>query len=95
MGPLKCLMGPRDIGENLLQTASKFLMDGSPHTRYYGRKIFLIMMNNNSFEKLLRKHITPSMYRNISGILDSIKRRVSNPNLNKREKILLKQRFLA
>ncbi|XP_074605139.1 TOG array regulator of axonemal microtubules protein 1 isoform X2 [Brevipalpus obovatus] len=75
MGSVKCLMGPRDIGENLLQAASKFLMDGSPHTRYYGRKIFSILMNNNLFDKLLRKHITPGMYRNICGILESIKRR--------------------
>ncbi|XP_015791082.1 TOG array regulator of axonemal microtubules protein 1-like isoform X2 [Tetranychus urticae] len=75
MGPVKCLMGPKDIGEHLLQSAAKFLMDGSPHTRFYGRKIFSVLLNHSLFDKLLRKHVAPGTYRNICGILDSIKRR--------------------
>ncbi|RWS29895.1 hypothetical protein B4U80_11286 [Leptotrombidium deliense] len=75
MGSTKCLMGPRDIGEHLLPAAAKFVMDGNPVTRYYGRKIFSCLMQHSAFDKLLRKHITPGTYRNICGILESIKRR--------------------
>ena len=76
MGPNKCLMGPRDIGEHLLPAAARFVQDGSPHTRYYGRKIFSILQPHASFDKLLRKYLSPSTFRNIVGILESIKRRV-------------------
>jgi len=78
MGPVKALMGPKNIGEHLIQAAAKFLMDGSPHTRYYARKIFSIILNHASFEKLLRKHLSPSTYRNIFSVIESIKRRVSS-----------------
>jgi hypothetical protein len=76
MGANKCLMGgPRDIAEPMLPALARFVQDGSPHTRYYGRKMFSILMGHNSFEKLLRKYVTPGTYRNIHGILESIKRR--------------------
>ncbi len=77
MGSIKCLLGPRDIGEHLLPAAARFVQDGSPHTRYFGRKIFSVLMQHNAFDKLLRKHVSPGTYRNICGILESIKRRVS------------------
>ena len=77
MGPVKALMGPKNVGEHLIQASAKFLMDGSPQTRYYGRKIFSIILNHASFEKLLRKHLSPSTYRNIFNVIEGIKRRVS------------------
>ena len=77
MGPIKCLLGPRDIAEHLLPAAARFVQDQSPHTRYFGRKIFAVLQSHVSFDKLLRKHVTPGTYRNICGILESIKRRVS------------------
>lgn len=75
MGPTKCMLGPRDIGEHLLPAAARFVQDGSPHTRYFGRKIFYVLQQHPAFEKLLRKHVSPGTYRNICGILESIKRR--------------------
>ncbi|RWS17552.1 protein FAM179B-like protein, partial [Dinothrombium tinctorium] len=87
MGPTKCLMGPRDIGEHLLPAAAKFVMDSSPITRYYGRKIFGCLMQHSAFDKLLRKHITPGTYRNICGILESIKRRITENQKSLRTEI--------
>ena len=77
MGSMKCLLGPRDIGEHLLPAAARFIQDGSIHTRYFGRRIFAILMQHPLFDKFLRKHISPGTYRSISGILETIKRRVS------------------
>ncbi|KAI1302330.1 hypothetical protein HDE_02580 [Halotydeus destructor] len=75
MGANKCLTGPRDIGEHLLPAAARFVMDGSPHTRYYGRKMFGQLMGHGFFDRLLRKYLSPTTFRNIVGILESIKRR--------------------
>lgn len=77
MGAVKCLMGPRDIAEYLMPAAARFVQDGSPHTRYYGRKIFAKLQHHALFDKLLRKYLSPATFRNIHGILESIKRRVS------------------
>jgi hypothetical protein len=75
MGSTKCLLGPKDIGEHLLPAAARFVQDGSPHTRYFGRRIFAVLMQHSAFDKLLRKHVSPGTFRNICGILESIKRR--------------------
>lgn len=75
MGSTKCMVGSKDISDQLIPAAARFTMDNSPHTRFYGRKIFSVLMNHNSFERLMRKHCTPSMYRNTLGIIESIKRR--------------------
>ena len=76
MGPNKCLLGPRDVAEHLLPAAAKFVQDSSPFTRYYGRVIFSCLYQHPQFEKLMRKFLTPPVYRTISGILETIKRRV-------------------
>ncbi|CAG2116445.1 unnamed protein product, partial [Medioppia subpectinata] len=75
MGAQKCLLGPRDIADHVLPAGARFVQDSSPHTRYFGRKMFAVLMAHVSFEKLLRKHVTPGTYRNIVGILESVKRR--------------------
>lgn len=77
MGANKCLVGPRDVAEHLLPAAAKFVMDPSPVTRFYGRSIFYAVQSHPQFEKLMRKHLSPGTFRNIHGILESIKRRVS------------------
>ncbi|OTF82741.1 protein FAM179B-like protein, partial [Euroglyphus maynei] len=75
MGPMKCLLGPRDIGEHLLPAAARFIQDQSSHTRYFGRRIFATLMQHPLFDKLLRRHVSPGTYRNICGMLETIKRR--------------------
>lgn len=77
MGSNKCLLGPRDVAEHLLPAAAKFVQDTSALTRYYGRCIFSILYSHPQFEKLMRKFLEPAAYRNICGVLESIKRRVS------------------
>lgn len=77
MGANKCLVGPRDVAEHLLPAAAKFVMDPSPVTRFYGRSIFYAVQSHPQFEKLMRKYILPGTYRNIHGVLESLKRRVS------------------
>ena len=77
MGSNKCLLGPRDVAEHLLPAAAKFVQDTSALTRYYGRCIFSVLYSHPQFEKLMRKFLEPAAYRNICGVLESIKRRVS------------------
>lgn len=78
MGPNKCLLGPRDVAEHLLPAAAGFVQDSSsPLTRFYGRLIFSVLYLHPQFEKLMRRFLTPPVYRSVSGILESVKRRVS------------------
>ena len=78
MGPNKCLMGPRDVAEHLLPAAASFVQDSSsPITRYYGRMILASLHHHHQFEKLMRRFLTPPVYRSMCGVLESIKRRVS------------------
>lgn len=77
MGANKCLVGPRDVAEHLLPAAAKFVMDPSPVTRYYGRSVFYTVQSHPQFEKLMRRYLSPGTFRNIHGILESLKRRVS------------------
>jgi len=76
MGPNKCLLGPRDVAEHLLPATAKFVQDSSSLTRFYGRVIFAALYQHPQFEKLMRKFLSPPTYRTVSGILETIKRRV-------------------
>lgn len=75
MGAAKCLVGAKDISTQLLPAAAKFVQDGSPHTRYYGRLILSTVMQHGAFDRLMRKTLTPSLYRGTLGIMESVKRR--------------------
>lgn len=75
MGAAKCLVGAKDISSQLLPAAAKFAQDGSPHTRYYGRLILYTTMQHGAFDRLMRKTLTPSLYRGSIGIIESVKRR--------------------
>lgn len=90
MGAMKCLLGPRDIAEHLMPAVARFIQDGSAHTRYFGRRIFAVLMQHPLFDKLLRRHISPGTYRNICGMLETIKRRVSQLKMFFTMKIVLK-----
>lgn len=78
MGANKCLLGPRDVAEHLLPAAAGFVQDSSsPLTRFYGRVIFATLYQHPQFEKLMRRFLTPPVYRTVCGTLEGIKRRVS------------------
>ncbi|XP_055957389.1 TOG array regulator of axonemal microtubules protein 1 [Patella vulgata] len=75
MGPGRILSGIKDITDKILPTAAKFIQDGSPETRYYGRKILYTLMSHQDFEKMLNKHVNSTTIRNIQETLDSLKQK--------------------
>ncbi|KAG8177348.1 hypothetical protein JTE90_020988 [Oedothorax gibbosus] len=74
MGTTKILT-LKEVTEKLVPTTAQFLMDGMPLTRYYGRRIYHLLMQHPSFDKLLLRYVQPSTLRNISNILDSIRKK--------------------
>ena len=75
MGAAKCLVGAKDISSQIIPAAAKFAQDSSPHTRYFGRLILAKLIQHGSFERLLRRNLTPALYRSSLGIIESVKRR--------------------
>ncbi|XP_064623563.1 TOG array regulator of axonemal microtubules protein 1-like isoform X2 [Lineus longissimus] len=73
MGPGRILSGIKDVTDRVLPTAAQFVTDGSPETRYYGRKIFYMLMTHQDFDKMLSKHIPTGTYRSIQDIIDSLR----------------------
>lgn len=77
MGPGKILSGIKDVTERILVTASQFVVDGPVDIRWYGRKIFHMLMSHDEFDRMLNKYLNESTRKNIKEILDSI--RVKGP----------------
>ncbi|XP_055937310.1 TOG array regulator of axonemal microtubules protein 1-like isoform X2 [Argiope bruennichi] len=75
MGAARILTSSKDVTERLIPTTAQFLMDGMPLTRWYGRRIYQILMQHPSFDKLLLRYVQPSTLRNINSILDSIRKK--------------------
>ncbi|XP_021373812.1 TOG array regulator of axonemal microtubules protein 1-like isoform X3 [Mizuhopecten yessoensis] len=73
MGPGRILSGVKDITDRVLPTAASFCLDGSPETRYNGRKIFSILMVHQDFDKMLTKHLPPQTLRNVVEIVDTLR----------------------
>ncbi|XP_054711064.1 TOG array regulator of axonemal microtubules protein 1-like [Uloborus diversus] len=69
------ILTAKDVTERLLPTTAQFLMDNMPLTRYYGRRIYHLLMQHPSFDKLLLRYVQPSTLRNINSILDSIRKK--------------------
>ncbi|XP_051874923.1 TOG array regulator of axonemal microtubules protein 1 isoform X2 [Pristis pectinata] len=59
MGAGRILSGIKDITDRVVLAVAKFAQDGSPETRYYGRKMLSIMMPHHDFDKVLEKHLSP------------------------------------
>jgi hypothetical protein len=77
MGPGKVLSGIKDVTDRVLQVSSQFVCDGPPDIRWFGRKIFHILMSHEDFDRLLNRHLSESTRKNIKEILDNI--RVKGP----------------
>ncbi|KFM56838.1 Protein FAM179B, partial [Stegodyphus mimosarum] len=75
MGAARILTSAKDVTERLIPTTAQFLMDGMPLTRYYGRRIYHLLMQHPAFDKLLLRHVQPSTLRNINSILDSVRKK--------------------
>ncbi|XP_035233165.1 TOG array regulator of axonemal microtubules protein 1-like [Stegodyphus dumicola] len=77
MGAARILTSAKDVTERLIPITAQFLMDGMPLTRYYGRRIYHLLMQHPAFDKLLLRHVQPSTLRNINSILDSVRKKLS------------------
>lgn len=77
MGPGKILSGIKDVTERVLMTSAQFVVDGPVDIRWYGRKIFHMLMSHDEFDRLLVKYLNENTRKNIKEILDTI--RVKGP----------------
>ena len=81
MGPGKILSGIKDVTEKVLVTSSQFVVDGPPDIRWYGRKIFHMLMSHDEFDRLLVRYLNETTRKNIKEILDTIRVKVSPSQL--------------
>ncbi|CAF0871745.1 unnamed protein product [Adineta ricciae] len=73
LGPTKILSGTRDITERVLQVGATFAADGPPEIRWYGKKIYHMLMAFETLDALMKQYLTPSVYTNMCEILDNIR----------------------
>lgn len=73
MGSGKILSGVKDVTDRVLPTAAQFVLDGSPETRYYGRKILWLLMSHQDFDRMLTKYLPANTLRNIQDVVENLK----------------------
>ncbi|CAF0896649.1 unnamed protein product [Rotaria sordida] len=73
LGPNKILSGARDITERVLQVAATFASDGPPEIRWYGKKIYHMLMSFDELDSLMKHYLNPTVYSNMCEILDNIR----------------------
>ena len=73
MGPGKILSGIKDVTERVLLIASQFVVDGPVDIRWYGRKIFHMLMSHDEFDRLLVKYLPEKTRKDIKEILDTVR----------------------
>ncbi|CAF1150733.1 unnamed protein product [Rotaria sordida] len=73
LGPTKILSGTRDITERVLQVAATFASDGPPEIRWYGKKIYHMLMPYDELDSMMKHYLNPTAYTNMCEILDSIR----------------------
>ncbi|GAB6031783.1 hypothetical protein CHUAL_010186 [Chamberlinius hualienensis] len=73
IGTNKIMSGAKDITDKVFLTATQFVMDGAPMTRYYGRKMLFMLLPHPEFDRMLMLHVPANTIRNIKDVLDSLK----------------------
>ncbi|XP_074645320.1 TOG array regulator of axonemal microtubules protein 1-like isoform X2 [Tubulanus polymorphus] len=73
MGPGRILSGIKDVTDRVLPTTGQFITDGSPETRYYGRRIFYMLMSHQDFNKMLNKHVQGPTLRNVQDVIENLR----------------------
>ncbi|CAF4820808.1 unnamed protein product [Rotaria sp. Silwood1] len=73
LGPTKILSGTRDITERVLQVAATFASDGPPEIRWYGKKIYYMLMPYDELDSMMKHFLNPTVYTNMCEILDNIR----------------------
>lgn len=57
LGAARLLSGGKDLGERVLPAASRLAQDSNQETRYFGRKMLLLLSSHPDFDKMLEKHV--------------------------------------
>ncbi|CAF0741521.1 unnamed protein product [Adineta steineri] len=73
LGSNKILSGIRDITERVLQVAATFASDGPPEIRWYGKKIYYMLMSSDELDPLMKHYLNPTAYSNMCEVLDNIR----------------------
>ncbi|CAF3568864.1 unnamed protein product [Rotaria socialis] len=73
LGSNKILSGARDITERVLQVAATFASDGPPEIRWYGKKIYHMLMSFDELDSLMKHYLNPTVYSHMCEILDTIR----------------------
>ncbi|XP_060117344.1 TOG array regulator of axonemal microtubules protein 1 [Heteronotia binoei] len=75
MGPGRVLSGIKDVTDKVLPAVAKFVQDGSPETRYYGRKMLFSLMTHADFERMLEKYVQPKDLPYVKETLSSLRQK--------------------
>ncbi|CAF0770441.1 unnamed protein product [Didymodactylos carnosus] len=73
MGPGKILSGIKDITERVLQVAAQFVSDGPPEIRWYGKKIYQMLMSYDELDNMMQRYLNPTTYKHMREVLDAIR----------------------
>lgn len=73
MGPSRCLSGSKDITERILVAAAVFASDGGAETRYYGRRILLMLDSHVEFERMLNKYLPEKSLKPTMTIVENLR----------------------
>ncbi|CAF0803502.1 unnamed protein product, partial [Didymodactylos carnosus] len=73
MGPGKILSGIKDITERVLQVAAQFVSDGPPEIRWYGKKIYQMLISYDELDSMMQRYLIPATYTHMREVLDTIR----------------------
>lgn len=73
LGPNKILSGTRDITERVLQVGATFATDGPAEIRWYGKKIYHMLIPFDELDQLMKHYLNPNAYSNMCEVLDNIR----------------------
>lgn len=75
IGAVKLLVGARNLAPSLVPAVAEMASDKTPITRYYGRACLYKLSMHPAFEKLLRAHLSPAIFRATRNIVELVRRR--------------------
>ena len=80
LGVSKALSGTKDVTDRLLPAIAKLAQDGGQEARNYAKStLHRMMVEHEDFERILKKHLSPNMMRNLEKVIEALKN--PNPNL--------------
>ncbi|XP_067943298.1 TOG array regulator of axonemal microtubules protein 1-like [Watersipora subatra] len=73
LGPGKLLSGIKDLTEKVVPVVASMCSDSSPETRWYARKILLMLLKHEDFELVFKKNLSDKDYRDVKQIAETLK----------------------